>query len=66
MAFLTLCDHTGMVETELFARAHRRFSPLVHAHPVLEATGTVEPFESTGAFTLQIETLRPPRQNRSA
>jgi len=65
MAFLTLCDHTGMVETELFARAHRRFSPLVHAHPVLEATGTVEPFESTGAFTLQIETLRPPRQTRS-
>jgi DNA polymerase III alpha subunit len=66
MSFLTLCDPTGLVETELFARAHARFGHLIHRHPVLEATGTVLPFHTTPAHTLQIESLRPPRHSPSA
>ncbi|MCX6972275.1 MAG: DNA polymerase IV [Verrucomicrobia bacterium] len=61
MKFLSLCDHTGMLETEMFADAFRRFGLETLRHPVLEITGTVIPFEGDRGFSLRIEAVRRPR-----
>jgi len=61
MKFLTLADWTGMVETELFAATYRNYGPATIRYPVLEVTGTVEPFENGRGFTLRVERAGPPR-----
>jgi len=61
MKFLSLCDHTGMLETEMFATAFRRFGLETLRHPVLEITGTVIPFDGNRGFSLRIEAVRRPR-----
>ena len=55
MKFVTLADHTGVVETYLFPQAYRRFGHLTAAHPILEATGVVEPFPNGNGFNLRVE-----------
>ena len=62
MKFLSLCDHTGMLETEMFTAAFRRFGLETLRHPVLEITGTVTPFEGNRGFSLRIEAVRRPRR----
>ena len=62
MKFLSLCDHTGMLETEMFATAFRRFGMETLRHPVLEITGTVTAFEGNRGFSLRIEAVRRPRR----
>lgn len=64
MKFLSLCDHTGMLETEMFASAYRRFGLETLRHPVLEVTGTVTPFDGDRGFSLRIEAVRRPRTKR--
>lgn len=61
MKFLTVADWTGMVETELFAATYRNYGPATLRYPVLEITGTVEPFENRLGFTLRVEQVGPPR-----
>ncbi|MEJ5238482.1 MAG: fused DNA polymerase IV/DNA polymerase III subunit alpha, partial [Limisphaera sp.] len=61
MKFLTLADWTGMVETELFAATYRNYGPATVRYPVLEVTGTVEPFDNGLGFTLRVERAGPPR-----
>ncbi|MEI6492198.1 MAG: fused DNA polymerase IV/DNA polymerase III subunit alpha, partial [Verrucomicrobiota bacterium] len=61
MKFLTLCDHSGMLETEMFAAAFRRFGLETLRHPILEITGTVTPLEANRGFSLRIECVRRPR-----
>jgi DNA-directed DNA polymerase III PolC len=61
MKFLTLCDHSGMIETEMFAAAFRRFGLETLRHPILEITGTVTPLEANRGFSLRIECVRRPR-----
>ncbi len=63
MRFMTLCDRTGLLETEMFASAFRRFGLEPLRHPVLEATGTVVPFEGGTGFSLRIDALRRPRRH---
>lgn len=63
MRFMTLADRTGLLETEMFAAAFRRFGIESFRHPILEATGTVVPFEGTAGFSLRIESLRRPRRH---
>ncbi len=41
MKFLTLCDGTGMVETELFAATYRSYGLATVRYPVLEISATV-------------------------
>ena len=65
MKFLSLCDHTGMLETEMFATAFRRFGMETLRHPVLEITGTVTAFEGNRGFSLRIEAVRRPRRKAS-
>ena len=64
MKFLSLCDHTGMLETEMFASAYRRFGLETLRHPVLEMTGTVIPFDGDRGFSLRIEAVRRPRHRK--
>ena len=66
MKFLSLCDHTGMLETEMFATAFRRFGLETLRHPVLEITGTVTPFDGNRGFSLRIEAVRRPRRKAGA
>ncbi|MEI8312927.1 MAG: fused DNA polymerase IV/DNA polymerase III subunit alpha, partial [Verrucomicrobiota bacterium] len=61
MKFLSICDYTGMLETEMFATAFRRFGLETLRHPVLEITGTVSPFDGNRGFSLRIEAVRRPR-----
>lgn len=62
MKFLSLCDHTGIIETEMFAAAFRRFGLETLRHPVLGITGTIVPFDGNIGYSLRIESVRRPRQ----
>jgi DNA-directed DNA polymerase III PolC len=53
MKFLTLCDWTGMVETELFAATYKAYGLATVRYPVLEITARVEPFENGCGHTLR-------------
>jgi DNA polymerase III alpha subunit len=64
MKFLTICDRTGMVETEVFAEATRRFGVQTLRHPVLGVTGRVQPLLGDSGFSLEVERLDPPRRMR--
>jgi DNA polymerase III alpha subunit len=59
MKFVTLGDRTGFVETCLFPDAYQRFGHLTVAHPILAATGVVEPFENKNGFTLRVTRVAP-------
>ena len=61
MKFLTLCDWTGMVETELFAATYRSYGLATIRHPVLEITARVEPFENGRGHTLRVLRAGSPR-----
>jgi DNA polymerase III alpha subunit len=60
MKFVTLADRTGFVEAILFPDAYQRFGHLTAAHPILAATGVIEPFESGAGFTLRVQHVSPP------
>jgi DNA-directed DNA polymerase III PolC len=62
MKFLTLADWTGMVETELFAATYKSYGLATVRYPVLEVTGTVEPYENGRGFSLRIHTAGKPRR----
>ena len=64
MKFMTLCDRSGLIETEMFARAFRKFGLETIRYPVLEVTGTVMPFEGPSGHTLRVETVHQPRKKR--
>ena len=65
MKFLTLCDWTGMVETELFAATYRSHGLATVRYPVLEITARVEPFENGRGFTLHVLRAGKPRERQS-
>ena len=50
----------GFVETLLFPNAYRRFGHLTVAHPILAATGIVEPFANGNGFTLRVQHITTP------
>ncbi len=60
MKFVTLADHTGVVEALLLPDVYRRFGYLTAAHPLLAITGRVEPFENHNGLTLRVNHLYPP------
>ncbi|TMP99195.1 MAG: PHP domain-containing protein [Verrucomicrobia bacterium] len=61
MKFLTLCDWTGMVETELFAATYRSYGLATVRYPVLEILAAVEPFENGRGFSLRVHRASRPR-----
>jgi DNA polymerase III alpha subunit len=64
MKFMTLCDRSGLIETELFARAFKRFGLETIRHPALEVTGIVVPFDGATGHTLRVESVRQPRKKQ--
>jgi DNA-directed DNA polymerase III PolC len=64
MKFMTLCDRSGLIETELFARAFKRFGLETIRHPVLQVTGIVVPFDGATGHTLRVESVRQPRKKQ--
>ncbi|MFZ4777330.1 MAG: fused DNA polymerase IV/DNA polymerase III subunit alpha, partial [Terrimicrobiaceae bacterium] len=62
MKFLSICDHTGILETEMFAVTFRKFGLETLRHPVLEITGTVIPFDGDRGHSLRIESVKRPRR----
>ncbi len=65
MKFLTIADHTGMVETELFSRAYQACGLNTVRYRVLEITATVEPFENGRGHTLRVHHAGKPRTRSS-
>jgi DNA polymerase III alpha subunit len=61
MKFLTLADRSGMVETELFADAYRRWGAVTAQHPVVAVSGKAEPFANGNGFTLRVDRVEKPR-----
>lgn len=66
MKFLTLCDWTGMVETELFAATYRSYGLATVRYPVLEIAASVEPFENGRGFSLRVLRAGKPRLRNGA
>ena len=61
MKFLTLADRTGMVETELFADAYRRWGAVTAQHPVVAVSGRIETFANGNGFTLRVDRVEKPK-----
>jgi hypothetical protein len=62
MKFLTLCDWSGMVETELFAATYRSYGLATVRYPVLEIEARVEAFENQRGFSLRVLRAGKPRE----
>ena len=60
MKFISLCDYTGFVETELFAKTYKVYGLETIKSPLIELEGTVEPFENQKGFTLRVLQVRQP------
>ena len=54
MKFISLCDYSGFVETELFAAVYKAFGMETIKSPLIEVEGFVEPFENKKGFTLRV------------
>jgi DNA polymerase III alpha subunit len=61
MKFLSIADHTGIVETELFAATYQSYGLATARYPVLEIEATVEPFENGRGFSLRVHRAGKPR-----
>jgi hypothetical protein len=64
MKFLTLADHSGMIEAELFGPTYRRFGLATLRYPVLEVTATVEPFPNGNGYSLRVHRAGRPRERK--
>jgi DNA polymerase III alpha subunit len=58
MKFVSLCDYTGFVETEMFAAVYRAFGMETIKSPVIEVEGIVAPFENGKGYTLRVLKVR--------
>ena len=61
MKFMTLCDWTGIVETELFADTYRSYGLATVRYPVLEIIASVEPYENGNGISLRVLRAGAPR-----
>ncbi len=62
MKFLSLADHTGIIETELFAQTYKTYGLATVRYPVLEVEAKVEPFENGRGFSLRVLKAGEPRK----
>jgi len=60
MKFISLCDYSGFVETELFAAVYKAYGIETIKSPLIELEGIVEAFENRKGFTLRVSRVRPP------
>ena len=66
MKFISICDHSGVLECELFAGAYRAGGGAIARWPVLELSGILQPLGNSGGCTLRVEKSRRPRMVRGA
>ena len=66
MKFITICDHTGIIECELFAATYRRFGLATVQFAVVEVEATVTPFDNNLGCTLDVQRVGKPRGWKSA
>lgn len=61
MKFISISDHTGIVECEIFAESYRLYGLNTVRYPVVQITGDVKPFDNKAGFTLEVQRVQPPR-----
>jgi error-prone DNA polymerase len=61
MKFITICDHTGIIECEIFAVAYRRFGLATVQFAVVEVEGMVTAFDNGLGCTLDVQRVGKPR-----
>ncbi len=61
MKFITICDHTGIIECEIFAATYRRFGLATVQFAVVEIEATVTPFDNALGCTLDVQRVGKPR-----
>ncbi len=61
MKFITICDHTGIIECEIFAATYRRFGLATVQFAVVELEATVIPFDNGLGCTLDVQRVGKPR-----
>jgi DNA polymerase III alpha subunit len=54
MKFISICDYSGFVETELFAAVYKAYGMETIKSPLIELEGVVEPFENKKGCTLRV------------
>ena len=54
MKFISICDYSGFVETELFAAVYKAYGMETIKSPLIELEGFVEPFENQRGYTLRV------------
>jgi DNA-directed DNA polymerase III PolC len=59
MKFITICDRTGIVETELFASQYRWFGLETVRYPVISITGKVVPLSNGKGFSFELIRVDP-------
>ena len=59
---MSIADHTGIVETEMFADTYRSHALATVRYPVLEVEAKVEPFENGRGFSLRVRRAGEPRK----
>lgn len=62
MKFLSLCDPSGIVETEMFAAAYKKWGEQTIRFPVLAVRATVQPNPNGNGITLNVHHAREPRK----
>jgi hypothetical protein len=60
MKLITIYDHTGIIECELFANTYRRFGMQTVRLPVIKLEATVTPFEDGRGCTLEVHRFGKP------
>ena len=65
MKFITICDHTGIIECEIFATTYRRFGLATVQFAVVEVEGTVTAFDNGLGCTLDVQRVGKPRGSKS-
>ena len=66
MKFITICDHTGIIECEIFAATYRRFGLATVEFAVIEVEGMVSVFENGLGCTLDVQRVGKPRGWKSS
>jgi error-prone DNA polymerase len=61
MKFISICDHSGIVECEIFAAAYRLYGLNTVRYPVVQITGEVKPFDNQAGLTLEVRRIEQPR-----
>lgn len=61
MKFISICDHSDILECEIFADAYRKCGGVPARWPVVEATGRVEMLGGSRGCVLRVENLRAAR-----